>query len=340
MIRMKRGSLALAALWLISCSLLGVPVVQTPQPTIVLPTATVVTPTPQPTPTLAPFEQYTLDHLRQRAYGGGRLEVVQKLTENEAFTSYSIRYPSEGLTIYGFMNVPKGPGPFPVIVSIHGYAPYGKYDPFNPGLDSADVLAANQFIVIHPGLRNHPPSDRGENLLRVGMALDVMNLIALLKARDALPPELGSANTDRIGLWGMSMGGEIGLRVITISPDIHAAVLYSPLSGYSERNSRQLYEITRDEEFAKDFGIPLEMLDRISPVYQYYRITAAVQLHHGTADTTAPISWAVETCDFLKAAGIPVECHYYQDAGHVFGGDGLYQLQQKAVEFYRTHLYQ
>ena len=91
------------------------------------------------------------------------------------------------------------------------------------------MLAANQFIVIHPGLRNHPPSDSGDNLLRVGMTLDVMNLIALVKARDALPPELASANTDQIGLWGMSMGGEIGLRVITISPDIKAAVLYSPL---------------------------------------------------------------------------------------------------------------
>ena len=196
---MKRYSLPFVVLFLVSCSLLGAPVAPVPQAIPAIPTATVITPTPLPTSTLAPYEQYTIDYLRKRTYGGGSIQVLEKLAENDSFTSYSIRYPSEGLNIYGFMNVPKGPGPFPVIVSIHGYAAYGKYDPFNPALDSADLLAANQFIVIHPGLRNHPPSDSGDNLLRVGMTLDVMNLIALVKAREALPPELASANTDRIG---------------------------------------------------------------------------------------------------------------------------------------------
>ena len=335
---MKRRYLPLAALLLISCSLLAAPPVALPQPVVVLPTATVATPTPLPTPTLAPFEQYTIDYLRKRTYGGGNIQVLEKLAENDSFTSYSIHYPSEGLNIYGFMNVPKGTGPFPVIVSIHGYAPYGQYDPFNPAQDSADFLAANQFIVIHPGLRNHPPSDSGDNLLRVGMTLDAMNLIALIKARNELPPELTSADSDQIGLWGMSMGGEIGLRLITISPDVKAAVLISTLSGNYERNSQTLYEITRDEEFTKDFAIPLEMLDRVSPVYHYHEITSAVQIHHGTADSTAPIAWAVETCDFLKAAAIRVECLFYQNAGHVFGGEAHQQLRQRALEFYRTHL--
>ena len=139
----------------------------------------------------------------------------------------------------------------------------------------------------------------------------------------------------------MSMGGEIGLRVITISPDVNAAVLYSPLSGNSERNSRQLYEITRDEEFAKDFVRPAGNAGtHLSSCTHYHKITSAVQLHHGTADTTAPISWAVETCDFLKAAGVSVQCLYYQDAGHVFSGETLAQLQQSALEFFRTYLYQ
>jgi dipeptidyl aminopeptidase/acylaminoacyl peptidase len=334
---MNKHLLSLAALFLISCSLLATPVTL-PRATVVIPTATGVTPTSRPTPTLAPYEQYTIDYLRKRTYGGGRIEVVERLAENDSFISYSIRYPSDGLNIYGFMNVPKGAGPFPVIISVHGYVTSGKYDPFHPAQDSADILAANQFIVIHPGLRNHPPSDSGDNLLRVGMALDVMNLIALVKTRETLPAELATANPDQIGLWGMSMGGEIGLRVITISPDVKAAVLYSPLSGNSERNARQLYEITRDEEFAKDFVVPLEMLDRISPVYHYYKITAAVQLHHGTADTTAPISWASETCDFLKAAAVSIACIFYQDAGHVFSGEPLGQLRQNALEFYRLHL--
>ena len=325
------------ALLLTSCSPPGTSIAPA-SGTVAIPTPLVVTPTALPTPTLGPYEQYTIDYLRQRTYGGGKIEVLEKLAENDSFTSYSIRYPSDGLQIYGFMNVPKGAGPFPVIVSIHGYAAYGKYDPFNANQDLAGFFAQNQFIVIHPGMRNQPPSDSGDNLLRVGMTIDVMNLIALLETQDELPPELASADPDRMSLWGASMGGEIGLRVITISPDIKAAVLYSPLGGKSERNSRQLYEITHDEEFTKDFSIPLEMLDSISPDYYYSKITAAVQIHHGTADTTAPISWAQETCDFLKAAGVSVECIYYQAAGHLFGGEKLQQLRQSALAFYRLHL--
>ena len=333
---MNKRSVAWIVFFLVGCSARQTPV--SSPPTAPIPTATVITPTPLPTPTLAPYEQYTIDYLRRRAYGGTQIEVLEKLTENDLFTSYSIRYLSDGLNIYGFMNIPKGTGPFPVIVSIHGYVPYGQYDPFNPAHDSADFLAEHQFIVIHPGLRNHAPSDSGDNLLRVGMAIDVLNLIASIKAQSGLPAELASANPDQIGLWGMSLGGEIGLIVLTASPNIKAAVLYSPLSGNQERNARQLYEITRDEEFARDSGIPLEMVDRISPMYHYHRITSAVQLNHGTADTTAPISWAVETCDFLKAASVNVQCIYYQDAGHVFSGEAFSQLRQNAVEFYQTYL--
>ncbi|HEX6034221.1 MAG TPA: hypothetical protein VFY83_07285, partial [Anaerolineales bacterium] len=264
---MNRRFLPWVVLLSIACSLLKVPIAPPTATIVVIPTATIAAPTLLPTPTLAPYEQYTIEYLRKRTNGGGTIEVMEKLAENDSFTSFSIRYPSDGLNIFGFVNVPKGAGPFPVIVSVHGYAAYGTYDPFNPAQDSADFLAANQFIVFRPGMRNQPPSDSGDNLLRVGMTIDVMNLIALIKTRTDLPPELASTDPDRIGLWGTSMGGEIGLRAITISPDVKAAVLYSPLGGKNERNSRQMFELSQDEEFTKDFSVPLEMLDRISPDY-------------------------------------------------------------------------
>lgn len=320
----------------VGCSLFAAPLA-TPTPTV-LPTATKVLPTLTPTQTLEPFQEYTIDHLRARTYGGGRIEVLEKLSETELFTSYSIRYPSDELAIYGFMNVPRGRGPFPVIVSVHGYAPAGKYDPFNSTQDSADFLAENQFIVVHPGLRNHAPSDSGDNILRVGMTIDVMNLIALLKQKSDLPVELASANVGNLGLWGHSMGGEIALRVITISPDITATVLYAPLGGNSERNSRQLYDVVRDAEFQEDAKVPLELLDRISPMYYYHRVTSVVQLNHGTADTTAPMSWADETCSFLEAAGVSVECIYYKDAEHIFDKDTIDEFRQNTLTFYRKYL--
>ena len=336
---MRRYLVAFLSVALLACSTLATPVVL-PTATAALPTATVVTPTPPPTPTLTPFEEYTINYLRKRTYGGGKIEILEKLSETDLYAAYSIRYPSDGLHIYGFVTVPKGSGPFPVIVSIHGYAPSGTYNIFEPTYDFADYFAANQFIVFHPGLRNHPPSDRGDNLLRVGMTVDVMNLLALIKARADLPAELASADTNRLGLWGTSMGGEIALRVITIHPDIKATVLYSTLSGNTERNSKQLYEVLQDQDFQLDAQVPLEVLDRISPMYYYYQIKSAVQMHHGTADSTVSISWAAETCNFLESAGVSVQCIYYQGAQHIFNRSNFEKLLRNALEFFQTHLSQ
>ena len=98
---MKRRYLALAAWLLISCSLSRMPVAPAPQATVVSPTATVITPTPLPTATLAPYEQYTIDYLRRRTYGGGTLQLLEKLTENDSFTSFSIRYQAKDWTFTG-----------------------------------------------------------------------------------------------------------------------------------------------------------------------------------------------------------------------------------------------
>ena len=336
---MKKRFLALITLLLVACGTLATPVAPPPA-TVAIPTPTPITPTPLPAHTLEPFEEYTIDYLRQRPYGGGRIDVLEKIHESDLFTSYSIRYPSDGLTIYGFMNVPNGPGPYPVIVSVHGYAPPGSYDVFYFQADFAYFFAENQFIVIHPGLRNHPPSDSGNNLLRVGMTVDVMNLVAILKAGNDLPVELATANLDTLGLWGTSLGGEIVLRILTISQDFKATVLYSTLSGNVERNSRQMYEALQNEEFQLDAQVPVEFMDRISPMYYYHRITSPIQIHHGLDDTSVPISWAVETCDFLQSAGVSVQCIYYPDVGHVFNRSNFEQLQIHALEFYMLHLSQ
>lgn len=331
---MRKLLLLIFAILLPGCSLFSG---THPIPTVVAPTATNIPATITPTPTLEPFGEYTIDYLRRRTYGGGRIEVIETLLETDVFTSYSIRYPSDGLVIQGFVDVPKGDGPFPVIVSIHAYSQYGGYNAFDPYADFADFFAANGFIVLHPGLRNHPPSDNGDNLLRVGMSVDVLNLIALAKAGDQWPSELPPADTHSLGLWGMSLGGEIALRVLTVDSAIKATVLYSSLTGDIERNSKQLYAQLADKQFQHDLEIPPAMFERISPVHYYDKVKSAVQIHHGMEDTIVPVGWATETCDLLRAAGVSVECLYYT-AGHIFNRPDVETMQQRALEFYRIFL--
>src|SRR5512134_1864042 len=82
-------------------------------------TSTVVPIPPSATsPASSAYEPYTIDFLRNRTYGGGNIEITEIVEETDTFTRYFIRYPSDELNIHGFANVPKGDGPFPVIIAI------------------------------------------------------------------------------------------------------------------------------------------------------------------------------------------------------------------------------
>ncbi len=77
----------------------------------------------------------------------------------------------------------------------------------------------------------YPPSDPGPNSFRVGYAVDVMNLIALVQDQAGVPGPLENADPEAIGLFGHSMGGGISLRVLAAQAPVQAAVLYGSLNA-------------------------------------------------------------------------------------------------------------
>ncbi|HRQ14989.1 MAG TPA: peptidase, partial [Promineifilum sp.] len=148
-----------------------------PSPTTVVPTPTATpaptaTSTPAPTSTPDPYADLTIDALAARSWGGGLLEITDTLEENDSFTRYEIKYPSDGLTIYGFMNVPNEGDNFPVVLMLHGYIDPGEYEIVDYTRRYADALAEAGYFVIHPNFRNYPPSDSGPDPFRIGYAAD------------------------------------------------------------------------------------------------------------------------------------------------------------------------
>jgi len=312
--------------------------VPTPTATALVPTsAPTETPVPLPVITSTPFgEQYTIEYLRGRSYGGGSIQILNTMEVNDTFTRYLFYYPSYGITIYGFANVPKGNGPFPVIIAIHGYVDTVGYQTLDYTTEAADGLARDGYIVLHPNLRNYPPSDAGDDLFRVGSSIDVLNLIELTKS-GAGPAELfNTANRDKIGLWAHSMGGNIVLRVLTVSSDIQAAVLYASLSGDERKNFKI---IGSAPAYQKEADFPPEFVANISPSNYYPSIKTPIQLYHGTADTVVPFEWAQETCDFLKIAGAPINCIFFPEEDHTFRRRVSEEFTRTLFEFYRKYLY-
>src|SRR3989344_8936056 len=59
-----------------------------------------------------------IESLRKREYEPGKITIERTLSNNKVYTGYLISYISDGLKIYGRMNIPSGEEPtngFPVI---------------------------------------------------------------------------------------------------------------------------------------------------------------------------------------------------------------------------------
>lgn len=306
-----------------------------PVPPTVMPT-TPPSPTATPTPTPDPDAWMTIEGLRQRTYGGeGEIERVGEIETTAAFTRYLIRYPSDGLMIGGFMNVPAGEGPFPVVIVNHGYMPPARYETLTYTTKYADALARAGYLVLHPNFRNHVGSDDGPNPFRVGYAIDALNLIELAR-------KLPEAQPDAIGLWGHSMGGGITLRVLTVTDRVKAALVYASMSADEADNYRAIMRWSGGRA-GRDGSLPAppddaDLYARVSPINALTYITAPVAIHHGEQDDQVPFEWSVRLRDALEAAGKPVEFYAYPGQSHNFTGAGYDQLMERTIAFFDRYL--
>jgi len=310
------------------------PPTETPWPTAtftVAPPPATATATPSSTPD--PFAGLTIDDLRARTYGAGALSVERTLAVTDAFTRTLVSYPSDDLTVYAFVNQPTAPGPHPVVLVLHGYVNPARYETLAYTTRYADALARAGYLVLHPNYRNHRPSESGDNRFRVGYAVDVLNLVGIVR-RTAGQGPLATADPDKIGLFGHSMGGAIAIRAVTIDPQIDAAVLY----GSSNADDRLNYERWGGDNGVPELETPDVDLHRISPVHHLARIEAALSVHHGDRDADVPLAWSEDLCARLEAVGRPADCFTYPGQGHIFWGEGDALFMERVTAFFDAAL--
>ena len=347
-----RFSIILLVLTLTSCapSTTETPAASLPTPNITIATMTPFSPQPaQATiaPSITPISTqtaaildspYAIPALRQREYGGGRLEFVSEQPRGYELSRLNVQYPSDGLNIHARISTPDGEGPYPVVIAIHGYVPENAYAAPNHIFEEFDGLVQEGYIVIVPNMRNYPPSDYGDNRYRVGMAIDILNLIEIIKAQAGQPGLLEKADASRLGLWAHSMGGEIALRVLTINDDIDAALLYAPLGGDTLENTQVLYWLDPKPLFDEEIETPQHLLMNISPMNYFANINAAIRLFHGSDDGVVPVIVSVKTCDRLTGLGKNIECTFVPEQGHSFRSSYSATFGVEISIFYETYL--
>lgn len=307
-------------------------------PTAALPPTLAPTFAPVASATPDPYAKYTIAYLRSRQYGGGQIQLTSAPAAFGNFTRYLISYPSDGITIAGFMDVPNGLGPFPVIIALHGWMQPLSYTTLDYTARYADALAGAGYLVLHPNMRNFPPSGSGDDLFHTGMAVDVLNLIAVVKTTGGQNGPLQYADPQRIGLWGHDLGGGVATRVLTISPDVKAAVLYSAVSGDDQKNYAATASWADSQAGVTERSVPEQEMPLISPMFFYQHVQAAVSVHQGMADPYIPVQWSKDTCLQLQEMGKTVECHFYDLEGHVFAASGDHTFMRLAVAFFDKYL--
>ena len=313
------------------------PPTTTPSPTWTPePSATTPPPTLTATPTLDPFAPYYIETLLARSYGEGAIEIGPLLEETATFQRYAFTYPSDGLRVTGYVNLPRGAGPFPVILLNHGYYFLNEYRQGDGTRPAADYLASRGYLTLASDYRNYAGSDPGPNPFRFGYVVDVMNLLASL---DTLPQ--GWADTSRVGMWGHSMGGGITVNAAVLAGDaLDAAVIYAGMSGDMADNARHIQAMWQRDEFngpIREWGGPDEhpqAYERMSAIRYLNRARAALSIHHGTHDEQVPYPWSEKLRDAALAADLLVEHWSYPGGPHSFRGETWTLFMERVVAFF------
>src|SRR3990167_589444 len=176
----------------------------------------------------------SIEALRTGDYPGSEITIEQELTPGSNYKRYITSYKSEGLKIYALLTVPNSippEGGFPAIVFNHGYIRPADYRTDEKYVAYVDGFARNGYVVIKPDFRGHGDSEGEASGAygSVGYTIDVLNAVSSIKKlRD---PSTSSGrfvvDTNRIGMWGHSMGGYITLRSMVVSQDVKAGVIWA-----------------------------------------------------------------------------------------------------------------
>jgi dipeptidyl aminopeptidase/acylaminoacyl peptidase len=258
-------------------------------------------------------------------------EVAPWLKEQELAEMKPVSYTSrDGLTINGYLTLPKGvaPAKLPVVVNPHG-GPWARDSwGYNP---EAQFLANRGFAVFQPNFRGSTGYGRKfweASFKQWGRSMqdDVSDGVQWLVKQ-------GIADPKRIAIYGGSYGGYSALAGAAFTPDLYAAVVdYVGVSNlftfmetippYWKPFLAMMYEMVGDPVQDK------ALLTEFSPAFHVDRIRAPLFIAQGANDPRVNKAESDQVVAALKKRGVTVEYMVKDNEGHGF------QNEENRLEFY------
>ncbi len=259
----------------------------------------------------------------------------------EAFHEHELfEYPSfDQRTIPAFLLLPSGPGPHPVVISIHG-GPESQARPTFSALNEYLVSELGVAVIL-PNVRGSTGYGRSYTLLdnaerREDSVKDIGSLLDWI-GRD---PRF---DAKRVGVYGGSYGGYMVLATGAMFPGRVAAIVdmvgISSFVTFLESTKEYRRDLRRAEYGDERNPEMRALLDRISPLTNAGKITAPLFVTQGQNDPRVPLGEAEQIVRKVRAEGREVWYMLAADEGHGFQKrDNRDAFYAATSQFFERHL--
>ena len=213
-------------------------------------------------------------------------------------------YPSAGGKVEAYIVRPRGDGPFPLVVLLHGHSLVGRGA--EQVLSTAEALAKeNCFAGLAISLPGYGATEVPE-----GPIEEVT--VQVVKDGLSIAQQLSWVDRSRVMFYGVSRGATVAAAILNKIDGVRGSVLYSGAYDlgmlYRETSSVWIRRLLNPS------GDPnpkfMNLLDGAS------KWRAPTLILHGEQDKLIPVNQALSLRDRLKAAGTPYRLVLYPDQGH------------------------
>lgn len=269
-------------------------------------------------------------------------ELSPWLNESEMADMKPIQYKSrDGLTIQGYLTLPKGADPknLPVVINPHG----GPWARDRWGFNSQVQFLANRgYAVLQMNFRGSTGFGKKfwqASFKQWGLKMqdDVSDGVQWLIDK-------GIADKDRVCIYGASYGGYATLAGLAYTPNLYACgvdyvgvsnifTLLETIPPYWKPMLDKLYAMIGHPEKEK------ELLRAASPVFHVDRIKAPLLVAQGAKDPRVKQSESDQIVAALKKKGIDVPYLLKENEGHGFRNEeNRFEFYMAMEDFLKKHI--
>ncbi|MER6826218.1 S9 family peptidase [Streptosporangium sp. NPDC000563] len=258
----------------------------------------------------------------------GALTGIRPLREITAVSA-------DGHPVHGWLALPEGDGPHPVLLNVHG-GPFHQHG--WAFLDETQIYAGAGYAVVLPNPRGSCGYGQAHGRSVVGAlgTVDADDVLALLDAALATP----ECDAERVGVMGGSYGG-----FMTSHLAAHHGSRFR--AAWSERAVNAWDSFTGSSDIGWFFadaycGPDPEAQRAMSPLYRADRITLPFAVVHSEDDLRCPVEQAQRMFVALRRNGVPAEFLLFPGEGHELTRSGRprHRLQrfEAVLEWWSRHL--